>query len=71
MADRAKFKLLRSSALNPTTNSVLTIIEDMFGDAQSSMPILSSLLLSKQALNQELWCGVPFLLTVADPFGSH
>ncbi|GFW65241.1 hypothetical protein TNCV_395071 [Trichonephila clavipes] len=40
------------------------INEDMSGDAQGSVSILLSLLHATQALNQELWSGVPFLLRV-------
>ncbi|GFU22736.1 transposable element Tc3 transposase [Trichonephila clavipes] len=50
-------------ATNPASNCVLTIIEDVSGDAQNSAPSLLSLLYALQALNQELWCGVTFLLT--------
>ncbi|GFV41194.1 hypothetical protein TNCV_2979481 [Trichonephila clavipes] len=39
---------------------VLTIIEDVSGDAQSSVPILLSLLNAPQVLNQMLWSGAPF-----------
>ncbi|GFX82338.1 hypothetical protein TNCV_2870191 [Trichonephila clavipes] len=55
---------------NPPYNCVLVIIEDVSGDAQCSVPILLSLLQATQALNKELWSGVPFLLK-PDPFVSH
>ncbi|GFW09911.1 hypothetical protein TNCV_4252401 [Trichonephila clavipes] len=49
------------SATNPTSNWVLTILDDVFGDPQGSVPILLSLLHAPQALNQELWSEVSFL----------
>ncbi|GFS60290.1 transposable element Tc1 transposase [Trichonephila clavipes] len=49
-------------ATNPASIFVLTIIEDVSGDAQSSVPILLQRLHAPQALNKELWSGVPFLL---------
>ncbi|GFT84222.1 transposable element Tc1 transposase [Trichonephila clavipes] len=49
--------------MNPTSNCILTFIEDLSGDAQGSVPNLFSLLHATQALNQELWSGVRFLLT--------
>ncbi|GFV65914.1 uncharacterized protein TNCV_1365291 [Trichonephila clavipes] len=55
--------VLKCLATNLASNCVLTIIEDVSGDAQGSVPILISLLHTKQALNWELWSGVPFLLT--------
>ncbi|GFW69081.1 transposable element Tc1 transposase [Trichonephila clavipes] len=42
---------------------VLTIIEDVPGDVQGSVPILLSLLCATQAFNRKLWSGVPFRLT--------
>ncbi|GFS87936.1 hypothetical protein TNCV_3426861 [Trichonephila clavipes] len=47
---------------NPASNFVLTIIDDVSGDAQGSVPILLSLLHAPQVFNQELMSGVPFLL---------
>ncbi|GFX15570.1 hypothetical protein TNCV_3304991 [Trichonephila clavipes] len=57
-------------AADPASNCALTIIEEVSGDAQDSVPILLSLLHAIQALNQELWSGVPFLLNPY-PFGLH
>ncbi|GFV40003.1 hypothetical protein TNCV_4412341 [Trichonephila clavipes] len=45
------------------SNCVLTIIESVSGDTQGNVPLLLSLFHTTQALNQELWPGVPFLLT--------
>ncbi|GFY25116.1 hypothetical protein TNCV_2693071 [Trichonephila clavipes] len=50
-------------ATNLASNCVLKLIEDECGDAQDSVPILLSLLQATQALNQQLWSGVSFLLT--------
>ncbi|PRD28351.1 UNVERIFIED_CONTAM: hypothetical protein NCL1_32637 [Trichonephila clavipes] len=47
---------------NPDSNCVLTIIEDVSGDAHGSVPNLLSLLHATQALNKELLSRVPFLL---------
>ncbi|GFT03436.1 hypothetical protein TNCV_2985971 [Trichonephila clavipes] len=47
----------------------LSIIEDVSGDAQGSVPILFSLFQATQALNQGLWSGLPFLL-IAGPLWS-
>ncbi|GFV64568.1 uncharacterized protein TNCV_4965491 [Trichonephila clavipes] len=55
---------LKEAVTNLASNCVLTIIEDVYGDDQGSMPILLSLLRATQALNQKLWSGVPFLFTV-------
>ncbi|GFV95184.1 hypothetical protein TNCV_1293021 [Trichonephila clavipes] len=44
-------------ATNRTSNCVRTIIEDVSGDAQCSVPILLSLLHATEALNQELRSG--------------
>ncbi|GFW28628.1 DUF4817 domain-containing protein [Trichonephila clavipes] len=57
-------------ATNPASNCVLTIIEDVSGDAQDSAPSLLSLLHALQTLNQELWCGVSFLLTSGPSWSS-
>ncbi|GFS60811.1 uncharacterized protein TNCV_2001951 [Trichonephila clavipes] len=55
---------------NPASSCVLTIIEDVSGDAQGRVPILLSLLHATQALNQILWSGVPFLLTAGPLWSS-
>ncbi|GFW49545.1 hypothetical protein TNCV_2843261 [Trichonephila clavipes] len=65
----AYFSVMMCLATNPTSNCVLTIIEDEPGEAQGSVPILLSLLHSTQALDQELLSETPFLLT-AGPFWS-
>ncbi|GFV72767.1 hypothetical protein TNCV_5038461 [Trichonephila clavipes] len=56
--------------MNPVSNCVLTIIEDVSGDVQDSVLILFSLLHVTQALNQELWCEVPFVLTARPLWSS-
>ncbi|GFX46621.1 uncharacterized protein TNCV_4550601 [Trichonephila clavipes] len=55
---------------NPASNCVLTIIENMSGDVQNSVPILLSQLHATQALNQKLWSGEPFLLTAGSVWSS-
>ncbi|GFW84280.1 hypothetical protein TNCV_1131491 [Trichonephila clavipes] len=57
-------------AMNPASNCVLTIMEDVSGDDEGSVPILLSLLHATQALNQELWSGMSFLLTAASRLSS-
>ncbi|GFW68182.1 transposable element Tc1 transposase [Trichonephila clavipes] len=52
-----------SLVTNPAPNCVLTIIEDVSGNTQDNVMILLSLLQATQASNQDLWSGVPFLLT--------
>ncbi|GFX55797.1 transposable element Tc1 transposase [Trichonephila clavipes] len=47
-------------ATYPASNCVLTLIEDLSGDAQGSVPILLSLLHATHSLNQKLWFWVPF-----------
>ncbi|GFV52665.1 uncharacterized protein TNCV_2873361 [Trichonephila clavipes] len=55
---------------NPALIRVLTIIEDASGDAQGSVSILLSLLHTTYTLKQELWSGVPFLLTAGPHWSS-
>ncbi|GFV76784.1 hypothetical protein TNCV_4730041 [Trichonephila clavipes] len=55
------------NVMNPTSNSALTVIEDVSGEVQGMLPILLSLLHAPQTLNQELLSGVPLLLR-ARPF---
>ncbi|GFW11461.1 uncharacterized protein TNCV_3809801 [Trichonephila clavipes] len=56
--------------MNLASNCVLTIIEDVSGEAQGSVPILLSLLHAPQALNQQLSSGAPFLLTTGPLWSS-
>ncbi|GFV62118.1 hypothetical protein TNCV_4109211 [Trichonephila clavipes] len=81
-ADREDRLIARSAFTRPdsslstirSTNSVsnceLMIIEDVSGDAQGSVPVLLSLLHATQVLDQELWSGVPFLLTAGPLWSS-
>ncbi|GFW08572.1 hypothetical protein TNCV_2775941 [Trichonephila clavipes] len=54
-------------ATNSASICVLTIIEDVSGEAQGSVPILLSLF---HALDQELLSGVPFPLTAGPLWSS-
>ncbi|GFU50293.1 HTH_Tnp_Tc3_2 domain-containing protein [Trichonephila clavipes] len=68
---RAKLQWrLARSATNSNSNCVLTLIEDVSEDSEGSVPIQLSLLHASQALNQELWSGVPFLLTAGHLWSS-
>ncbi|GFV71071.1 transposable element Tc1 transposase [Trichonephila clavipes] len=53
-----------------TLNCVLTIIEDVSGDAQDIVLILLSLLHATHALNQELSSGALFLITAGPLWSS-
>ncbi|GFV24805.1 hypothetical protein TNCV_882731 [Trichonephila clavipes] len=71
--DQAEIKLtgdVQCSAMNLVSNCVLIIIESVSGDTQGSVPILLSLSYATQALNQELWSGVPILLTAGPLWSS-
>ncbi|GFX04090.1 uncharacterized protein TNCV_3972391 [Trichonephila clavipes] len=56
--------------MNLASNCVLTITEEKSGDTQSCVPILLSLLHAAQALDQELWSEIPFLLTAGPLWSS-
>ncbi|GFT00806.1 hypothetical protein TNCV_3114691 [Trichonephila clavipes] len=63
-------EVLKCLATYPASNCVLTIIEDVSGEAQGSVPILLSLLHATQALKQKLLSGAPLLLTVGPLWSS-